>query len=146
LGEIIKDIHRHWKARGSWDRLSHPEQVIYAIATIVDDEIQNGGIDQFLINDSGSMAQFAVASLAEIGATDTQAILARALTIFPGSNVPADVEARRVHIVEHCESGWDEALTSAYGAARDHMIAALVKYARAQMSINAQPTRAARKR
>jgi hypothetical protein len=146
LREIVDDIRRRWKDRASWERLSHAEQVIDAIGRIVDGEIQNGGIDQFLINDSGDVAEFAVASLAEIGAADTEAILRRTLTIFPGGKVPADAEARRVHIVEHCEDGWDDALTRAYGASRDHMIAALAKYARAKLPAKGRPARAARKR
>jgi hypothetical protein len=146
LREIIKDIGRRWKDRASRERLSHAEQVIDALGRIVDGEIQNGGIDQFLINDSGDVAEFAVASLAEIGAADTEAILRRTLTIFPGGKVPADAEARRVHIVEHCEDGWDDALTRAYGASRDHMVAALVKYARAKLPAKGRPARAARKR
>jgi hypothetical protein len=130
---MIADIGRRWKNRESWDRLSHAEQVVDMLGRIMDREIQNGGIDQFLINDSGAVAQLAVAALAEIGATDTSAILARALTIFPSAHVPTDAEERRVHIVEHCEDGWDEALTRAYGKSRDTMIAALMKYARKQL-------------
>ena|SRR5687767_14486977 len=58
-------------------------------------ETNNGGVHQFLFNDSGEHAQAALRYLEQIGTTRTASILRRAIALFPGGTVPTDRKARR---------------------------------------------------
>jgi hypothetical protein len=130
LNGLIKDIKRRWKTRESWLKLGHAEQVVDLLGRILDREIENGGFDQFLVNDSGDVAETAVTYLDEAGATNTAKICRAVFSIFPDGEVPTDQEERQEFIVERCEDGWDEEANEAYQAHRAQMIAALLAYAR----------------
>lgn len=58
-------------------------------------ETSNGGLHQFLFNDSGAYAADALHTLELIGASKTADILRRAMAVFPESLVPVDVQKRR---------------------------------------------------
>jgi len=58
-------------------------------------ETNNGGLHQFLFNDSGAYAAEALHTLELIGASKTADILRRAMAVFPESLVPADILKRR---------------------------------------------------
>ena len=72
--------------------LSAPERVFYITQTL-EQEVNNGGFDQFFINSSGNFANELVAAFTEIGAHRTAAICKKALDAL-GGTVPVNREER----------------------------------------------------
>ena len=54
----------------------------------------NGGFDQFFSNPTGILAAEALEGLRRVGAGRTAAVLAEAMSFFPGGSPPLDCEAR----------------------------------------------------
>jgi len=92
-------VHRVHHTRRGFDSLSEPEKVYYVL-TLLRNEINNGGFDQYFFNSSGSHYSRAEAELAKLGATQTLALLHEAKEIiFLGISVPADIKLRRKHML-----------------------------------------------
>jgi len=71
----------------------HSKRITSGIFWLVG-EVMNGGIEQFLWNSSGDLAKYAKASLEEIRAERTLALLEEAMALIPGGYCE-DVEERR---------------------------------------------------
>ena len=76
-------------------------------------EVNNGGIHQYFLNSAGNDAGVAVSFLREIGATDAESILARAIERFGSNSVPND-RAQRLKILEQLPLSAFDDLTSAF--------------------------------
>jgi len=62
--------------------LSEAERVFYTV-TILEQEVNNGGFEQFFYNDSGSLSGAVVSSYSAIGAETAAEICAKAINSFP---------------------------------------------------------------
>ena len=60
-----------------------------------EDEVMNGGIDQFLYNDTGDHAEETLEALDAIGAKQSAKFLRNALNLFPNHRANMDQIARR---------------------------------------------------
>src|SRR5882724_3395229 len=85
-------LQRRWTESG-FDGLLPFEKNHIGIFWLVG-EVMNGGIEQFLWNSSGDLAKYAKASLEEIRAERTLALLEEAMALIPGGYCE-DVEERR---------------------------------------------------
>ena len=83
------------------ERLSHEEQVFY-ICNLLEQEINNGGFDQFLFNSSGNFAHRVEDCLRTIGANKTADICHTAFAAF-GKPIPQDWDKRQ-NFLEKMES------------------------------------------
>lgn len=61
-------------------------------------EVYNGGIDQFLTNTTGVLAQEALEGFRMMGTDRYARILGAVLALFPGGRVPKDHEERRAAV------------------------------------------------
>jgi len=77
----------------SFEKLSHPEQVI-ACLTEVEMEVNNGGFDQYYWNSPGDHAREAVAALEELGAQHTATLLKEANGVFGEGGPDPDRDKR----------------------------------------------------
>jgi HEAT repeat protein len=73
--------------------LTKPQKVYYIIF-VLNAEVRNGGFAQYFVNSSGNHAHHAVKALMAVGASNTAAIVQRALDLF-GSNGPDRNRDRR---------------------------------------------------
>lgn len=89
----VGELARTWEARsaatGGRLGMSGPEQHV-TMVLIYDGEVGNGGHTQFFSNRGGDIVMRVRAALREIGLAEHEAILERAVAIFPGGEVPAD--------------------------------------------------------
>ena len=107
---IIKQMH-HLCDKSNYgdaiDKLNSHERVFFA-AQLLEQEVNNGGFDQYFSNSSGNLANEIVAAFREIGAPKTAAICEKALSVFHGS-VPTDWDVRQDLLEElDCGDVWDE--------------------------------------
>lgn len=80
------------------DRLSTPEQVFY-ICTELEQEVNNGGFDQFFYNSSGNFSNRIVECFIAIGADETADICKTALAAF-SSPLPVNRDERQTYLDE----------------------------------------------
>ena len=73
--------------------LSVPERIFYTTQTL-EEEVNNGGFDQFFFNSSGNLANEVVHAFTEIGAVKTADICRKAFSVY-GEEVPADRDERQ---------------------------------------------------
>jgi hypothetical protein len=79
-----------------FDQLSYAEQVFRAVWEL-EEQVNNGGFDQYFWNSSGDSAHAVVGALESIGATNAAQIVAAACGLFRGGSPPrvrAEREAR----------------------------------------------------
>ena len=74
--------------------LTRGERLFHILWFVMDSDIENGGLHQFLTNSSGDFAEEAKRGLQEIGARKVLAVLNDASAVFPDGVVPADRDAR----------------------------------------------------
>lgn len=86
-----------------FDGLTRGERLVHVLWFVMDSEIENGGLHQFLSNASGDFAEEAKRQLKEIGARDTLAVLGKASAVFPRRVVPSD-RRQRNRILEQDEA------------------------------------------
>jgi hypothetical protein len=78
--------------------LSDAERQYYAV-NCLEDEVYNGGFDQFFFNSSGALYEHAERGLEAIGALHSLALLRTAKDIlFRAKPVPTDTAKRRTHL------------------------------------------------
>lgn len=99
MDRLFERIESH-----GFDSLTPGEQSAFALRWFYV-EVNNGGFDQFFFNDAGKLAGDALRGLEFLGASATADILRRAMSIFPGSVVPADQKVRREFM---CDSLTDD--------------------------------------
>lgn len=92
------------------DRLTEAQKVFYYNQNI-ENEVNDGGFNQYFFNSSGNNALEIVESLKIIGAYKTASIVQRAVNQFPNSKIPKD-RAERIALLQQIESianhKWEE--------------------------------------
>ena len=81
------------------DSLSEREQTIVLVQMLIT-EVDNGGFDQWLYNETGDRAQETLEALKRIGATKTYDLLAKAIGLFPPEALPRVREERMKVMVD----------------------------------------------
>ena len=103
--EIVSAIHDRINQKSYYgehmNRLSYEEQVI-CICNILEQEVNNGGFDQFLFNSSGNYAHRVEECLRAIGADKTADICRKAFSAY-GKPIPQD-RTQRQKFMEKMES------------------------------------------
>jgi hypothetical protein len=66
----------------------------------LEDEVNNGGFDQYFFNSAGNEAAQAIEALVAIGADKTAAILRRACARFPAGMPPTEWSTRQEQLLE----------------------------------------------
>ncbi len=133
---IREIIDTHW----DYEDISMLNDVerLFVFVENVEREVNNGGFDQFFLNSSGDYARESYEALNTIGATKAAAILKRAMSIFPGGEVPKEAEMREEELEKTGEDGrakWFDACDTEYYEQNDENIGALLlKYVRENSS------------
>lgn len=91
---VWERIHARLVARG-FESLTNGERLFHTLWFVMDAEITNGGIHQFLWNSSGDFAEDAKHHLDDIGARAVAAPLKKASAVFPDGVIPSDQGARQ---------------------------------------------------
>jgi hypothetical protein len=103
--DFLIAINERLNARSSYgerlERLSAEEQVFY-ICNLLEEEVNNGGFDQFLYNSSGNYAHRVEACLRIIGANKTTDICRTAFSAY-GKPIPQD-RAKREKFLDKMEN------------------------------------------
>lgn len=97
--EMNKYIGAKCRYGDRMEALSAPERLFY-VAQVLEEEVNNGGFDQFFYNSSGNFASELEAAFELIGAGKTAAICGKALAAL-GAELPMDCEARREWMEEN---------------------------------------------
>lgn len=97
--ELIKaiwnDAELEAEAIGAlWAVLSPGQRALFAV-TLLESEVNNGGIHQFFYNSSGVLAQEALDGFALFDARGYVELLRKACALFPGGSVPKDRQQRQ---------------------------------------------------
>ncbi len=87
------------------DNLSRFEKNIVFIEEL-EQEVNNGGFNQFFFNTAGDYTFEILKALDEIGSTKFLDILEKAIDVFPDRNIPKEMELRR-EILEQIEDTAD---------------------------------------
>ncbi len=67
---------------------------------ILEEEVNNGGFDQYFFNSSGEYAHETLKAYEKIGAKKTADIIYRAIKLFPTLPIPKDLQIRREILLE----------------------------------------------
>lgn len=86
-------VNRVYKTEEGFDGLTEDEQM-YVAVTVLDGEVNNGGMDQFFFNSSGSYYDTAVNGLIELKATNALRLLTEAGELVFNGKVSQDREER----------------------------------------------------
>ena len=97
--EVVTRIRARFKKPADFARLTPSEQLIFRLAVVFDGEMRNGGIDQYLRNQSGDTAQEVATDLQRINATRALKILQAAAEWFPGARIPTDQDERFDYLI-----------------------------------------------
>lgn len=111
LEEAIEQSDRAFKEVGyRIEGLSGMDKVIHLI-TVLNFELANGGMTQWLLNQGGGFAMETIDALRQIGAVQTAQCLNKVLKTFPSSEIPSD-KIRRQELVNRLEpdmrNSWNE--------------------------------------
>lgn len=79
------------------EALAHSDRVFVAIWTL-EAELNNGGFSQWLFNSDGDHAEFSVAALREVGATQAAEVCARFFCLLPGGRPLPNRDARQAQL------------------------------------------------
>ena len=93
IGELAAYIAEKCQYGEDLSVLSAPERLFYT-TQILEEEVNNGGFDQFFFNSSGNLANEVVHAFTEIGAVKTADICRKAFSVY-GEEVPADRDERQ---------------------------------------------------
>jgi hypothetical protein len=92
--KLVAEIRSRLKRPADLASLTARERLIYRVVVTMDEEIQNGGVDQFLRNNSGDEGQRVIADLRKIGARGAHQVLSEAAAWFKGRRIPTDASSR----------------------------------------------------
>ena len=76
-----------------FDALTDPERVVFCLDKL-EQEINNGGFEQYFHNLSGNIAAATPSALRAMGASQVASIVEKALELFPNSQPPTDQAQR----------------------------------------------------
>jgi hypothetical protein len=106
-------------SREGMDRVERFVEQCYAALPEVDrqildvyeiiNEVENGGIDQFLANSTGDRAEETLHALKSIGATESAGIVTKAMALFPNGK-PSRAREERLHELEQIRDSHAEML------------------------------------
>jgi hypothetical protein len=118
---------RFWRA--DYHELSAPERVFRAIWEL-EGEVNNGGIDQYFFNSSGSLVPDVVDALKTIGAYRMAGILEEAIGLMPANVSWRDSDMRREMLIALPETRQDalDTLTRKFYDYPDDLTALLYAY------------------
>ena len=128
---IREIIDTHWDYE-DLSLLTEAER-LFVFVENVEQEVNNGGFDQFFFNSSGDHAHDSLHALETIGAVKTAAILKKAMSIFPEGRVPGTEEARAEALEpvgEERYTKWFDACDEEYYELDENREALLLKYVR----------------
>ena len=114
------------------DSLSEPEKNVLFVLDF-EKEINNGGFSQFFWNSTGNFAQETLLALNAIKAEKTYILLAKAISVFPNSNVEKNRAARRDIIDEigdQAEPLWNS-LNKSFYKYEDDITVLILQYIKA---------------
>ena len=92
VSEIYDTVFEKCSYGDAIEKLNEHERVFF-VAQLLEQEVDNGGFDQFFYNSSGDYAGEVVDAFTKIGALKTAAICQKALAVF-GGTVPTDRDER----------------------------------------------------
>jgi hypothetical protein len=87
--------------------MSREEQNVYVVSTL-EDEIINGGLDQYFVNSSGNCAMRTLAALGEMGLFHQHEAFMQALALFPDASASEDRSTRfdQLEVIGHRRDAW----------------------------------------
>lgn len=134
LFTLVEGIQAREAASG-FDSLSPAEQVFTCVWDL-EAEINNGGFEQYFVNDAGAHAHQTPDALRAIGAARTASIVEQANSVFGPEGPPVDQTAREALIDELDDSALQrfEELDSAFLEYDDDLSALLSAYMQANAS------------
>jgi hypothetical protein len=80
-----------------FDALTEPERVVFCLDKL-EQEINNGGFEQYFHNSSGDIAAVTPSALRAMGASQVATIVEKALELFPNSQPPIDQSQRQLQM------------------------------------------------
>lgn len=83
--------------------LNEKENIIYSIA-ILEQEVNNGGFNQYFFNSSGELALLTLVSLEKVKATKTKGLLEEAIQVAFNGDIPNDWNKRQEKLLTLDES------------------------------------------
>ena len=92
VGALLWRLGKKSGQRG-WDNLSDAERRLIAVDAM-NEEVLDGGFNQYFSTDLGDDVQVALAGLKDIKATGMAGILERAIAQFPDGKIPTNYEQR----------------------------------------------------
>lgn len=99
---FVDKAHNTWLFRGS-SALNARQKHALAVETFYG-EVCNGGLEQYLLNESGSFANWAVEGFLAIGIPEYSAVVAQVQRLFPDQTIPEDAD-RISSVVESLDDG-----------------------------------------
>ncbi len=127
---LHQKIDQKW-ARSDFDSLTKAEKVFLCVNEI-ENEVNNGGFDQYFLNSLGELVQDAPAAFRAIGADHTAGIVTTACSVFPDGKPPSDREERQQLLLDIGEEGKQllEQLDDEFFEYKDDLGQLLVEYVR----------------
>lgn len=89
--DFFEDAHDTWSKQGA-AALTEKQKHVLAVETLFG-EISNGGLLQYLGNESHAFANWAAAGFTHIGLPQYAAIMERVTALFPDGTIPEDHDA-----------------------------------------------------
>ena len=135
--------------RVQFEGLTPGERLLHLLWFVMDSDIRNGGLHQFLSNSSGEFTEEIKQHLQEIGATKPLAVLTKASAVVPAGVVPEDrLERNEVldkHEEAHGERSWDmwDDLSREYHEHQNELYLRLVRWVTAHRDQFPDPDRPA---
>lgn len=111
------------------ESLSPIEAVGVGIWTL-EEEVNNGGFDQYYFNSAGDLALSTVTALKSIGAVRAARILEAANAAFPDASPPGDRFKRQDALDEHVDRSHFEPLDAEFYTYPDNLLSLLASYLR----------------
>ena len=109
--------------------------------TDLERDVNNGGFDQYFVNSSGNSSPWVVASLEQIDARATAAIVARALAVFgpPGPARSRDERMAQVEAFTPTQEATLDALDPLFFAYPDNLTLLLYRHVERERCLGARP-------
>jgi uncharacterized protein DUF4375 len=104
-------------------------QPVFDLVKALEDEVNNGGFDQFFYNNAGDNTMETIQALETIGAVKIADVVKRAAAMFPGGMPPRDRFARQDILLENFPRAEAfEALNDEFYAYPDDLAGLLAAY------------------
>ena len=87
--------------------LTEGEKVVLFIENL-EQEVNNGGFDQFFFNSSGNYTHETLKALEQIGSIEIKTLLSKAIAVWPNKNVPKIQMTRRERQLQLSESAQEK--------------------------------------